>query len=119
MEKNKESENIWYAVSGAMIYALASLMISYEIVAGLYISIFLLSLGLTSIILLLMSRIIELEKNQQSDKKIEFIRLVAKLVPIVVIYQLYLLDYIFIAGIFSTFSMISISTSLAKIMGKK
>jgi hypothetical protein len=119
LEKNKENENVWYTVSGAIIFALTSLMISYEIVTGIYIAISILSLGLASIILLLMAKIVESEKNQQSDRKSEFIKLVVKLFPIVIIYQLYLLDYIFIAGLFSTFSVISISISLAKIMGTK
>ena len=123
MEENKEvekqAENIWYAAASAMIYTSISLMISYNITVGTYIAISLLSLGLFTMILLFMSKTIVVSNNQNIDMKTEFFRLVTKFFPILVIYQLYLLDYLFIAGMFTTFSILSISTSLAKMMGKK
>lgn len=118
LEKNKETE-FTPVIFGAIIYAILSLMISYNIVYAVYIAIFLLSLGLVSLILLVMARIVETSRNQKNDIRDEFVKLIAKCIPIVLIYQLYLLDYVFIAGIFSTFSVINICISLAKMIGTK
>jgi hypothetical protein len=123
LEENKkienQTENVWYAAASAIIYTSISLMISYNITAGTYIAISLLSLGLFTMVLLFMSKTIVVSNNQTIDIKTEFIRLVTKFFPILVIYQLYLLDYVFFAGMFAMFSILSISTSLAKMMGKK
>lgn len=123
MEKNKkienQADNVWYAAASAILYTSISLMISYNITIGTYVAISLLSLGLFTMVLLFMSKTIVVSNNQTIDIKTEFIKLVTKFFPILVIYQLYLLDYIFIAGMFATFSIFSVSTSLAKMMGKK
>lgn len=119
MEKNKETSEFTAVIFGTIIYSLLSLMISYDIVYAVYIAIFLLSLGLVSLVLLIMARIIETSHNQKNDISTEFVKLIAKCVPIILIYQLYLLDYVFIAGMFSTFAVINICASLAKMMGIK
>ncbi len=122
MEKDDEkikNEDFIYVVLGTIVYALLSLMISYDVVYAVYVAIGFLSTGLISLILLTMSKIAVTNSSKNHDTKAEFVRLIAKLVPIILIYQLYILDYVFIAGVFSTFSAITICGSLAKIMVSK
>ena len=116
MEKNNETNEISAVLIGA-IYTLLSVLISYGVNYAIYISIFMLSLGFLVVVMLSMSKTIEFNRDKKIDKKSEFIKITAKCVAAVLIYQLYLMDYVFTAGIFSAFAIINISTSIAKIMG--
>jgi hypothetical protein len=117
-EKNKNDDFV-FVVLGALVYALLSLMISYNVAYAVYVAIGFLSTGLVALMLLTMSRVVVTNVNKNNDIKTEFLRLVAKLVPIILIYQLYILDYVFIAGVFSTFAAINIGVSFAKMMVSK
>ncbi len=119
LEKNKESSEFATVIFSTIIYALLSLMISYNIIYAVYIAIFLLSLGMFFLVLLIMSKIIETSRNQKNDIVTELMKIIAKCVPIILIYQIYLLDYVFISGMFFAFSVISICGSLAKMIGVK
>lgn len=122
MEKNDEknkNDDFVFVVLGALVYALLSLMISYNVAYAVYVAIGFLSTGLVALMLLTMSRVVVTNVNKNNDIKTEFLRLVAKLVPIILIYQLYILDYVFIAGVFSTFAAINIGVSFAKMMVSK
>ena len=59
LEKNKESSEFATVIFSTIIYALLSLMISYNIIYAVYIAIFLLSLGMFFLVLLIMSKIID------------------------------------------------------------
>ena len=122
MEKNNEKtkgEDFVYVILGTAVYVLLSLMISYDVMYAINVAIGFLSTGLIALILLTMSNIVITSANKKHDIKTESLRLIAKIVPIVLIYQLYILDYVFIAGVFSTFAAINIGVSFAKMMVSK
>lgn len=114
-EKHKKAAIANY-VFISLFYALSSIMLSNGFAIAIYPITTMLGLGSIGTIIVYIANISKNVKKSKIDYNFLIIQLMTKIVIALTIYQLYLLGYVFLSGMFATILIINFVDNILKLL---